>query len=292
MEQWTIKKLLDWMVGYFEGKAIDSPRLSAEMLISFVLKMQRIELYTYFDKTVAKTDLQKMRQLVKRCAEYEPLQYLTGRCEFYSMTMKVNRDCLIPRPETELLVERAIEFLRKRNGKQYICDLCTGSGCVAAAIAKNFENAKIIATDISDKALSVAAENVAEFNLQKKVELLCGDLFEPVISQLDVSRFDLITANPPYVSRSEMEKLENNVRKYEPPVALHGGVDGLDIYRRIIAEVDVCLKSGAALMMEIGYAQGQSIKKMLEEINIFSEIKIEKDLNNNDRIVTAIKMED
>ncbi len=289
MQQWTIKKLLDWMASYFEEKNVESARLSAEMLISFVLNMKRIELYTHFDKTVAKDELARIKNLLKRCAANEPIQYLVGSCEFYSMTIKVSQDCLVPRPETELLVTRAIEFLRRADGGKRVCDLCTGSGCVAVAIAAGCEDAKIIATDICDKALAVAAENVARYKLQSRVELLHGDLFAPVIAQLDGEPFDIITANPPYVSTSEMEILQDNVRKYEPALALHGGVDGLDIYRRIIDSVDTHLKANGALMMEIGYAQGNAIKDMLEAAEVFREIKIEKDFNNNDRIVTAVK---
>ena len=289
MEQWTIKKLLDWMVEYLGEKGIESPRLSSEMLISFTLKMERIQLYAQFDKVVSPDELAKLRELIKRAIANEPIQYLIGSCEFYSMTMKVTPDCLIPRPETELLVERAIEFLTSRSGTQHVCDLCTGSGCVAVAIAKNFNNSKVIATDICEKALSVATENIQKYQLGERIELLGGDLFEPVISQLDGAEFDLITANPPYVTSSEMESLEDNVRKYEPKIALHGGVEGLDIYRRIISGIDSHLKSGGALIMEIGYAQGTAIKELLESARIFNEIKVEKDFNNNDRVVTAIK---
>ncbi|MCD4830362.1 MAG: peptide chain release factor N(5)-glutamine methyltransferase [Anaerohalosphaeraceae bacterium] len=289
MEQWTIKKLLDWMVDYFQAKAIDSARLSAEMLISSVLGMKRIELYMHFDKVVAPDKLARLRELVKRCIANEPVQYLVGSCEFYSMTIKISPDCLVPRPETELLVERAIEFLRNHAPSQSVCDLCTGSGCVAIAIASGCKDAKIIATDICDKALAVAAENLARHDLQNRVELLCGDLFQPVIAELNGEPFALITVNPPYVTTSEMESLEDNVRKYEPALALHGGVEGLDIYCRIIAGVDPHLKSGGALIMEIGCAQGDAIKQMLKSTGIFKEIKVEKDFSNNDRIVTAIK---
>jgi release factor glutamine methyltransferase len=289
-EQWTIKKLLDWMSGYFSEKKIDSPRLTAEMLLSFVLGMRRIELYMHFDKIVEKPKLDKLHSLVKRCIADEPVQYLVGSCEFYSMSFKVCPDCLIPRPETELLVERAIEFLRTRTdlGSQYVCDLCTGSGCIAAAIAKNEPNCKVIATDICDKALAVAAENIAKYRLDNKVKLLEGDLFEPLIGQLDVRRFDLIVSNPPYVSIAEYENLEEKVKKYEPKLALDGGADGLDIYRRIISQAAGHLKPGGELMLEIGYSQGEAIKKMLEETNAFGKIIIEKDFNNNDRIASAV----
>ena len=131
MENWTIQKLLNWTSEYFKDKTIDSPRLSAELLLSHVLERKRIELYTHFDQIVTQQQRDKLRELVKRAAEYEPIAYLTGTTEFYSLQFEITPDCLIPRPETELLVERAIEFLRDRSGKQLVCDLCTGSGCIA-----------------------------------------------------------------------------------------------------------------------------------------------------------------
>jgi release factor glutamine methyltransferase len=305
MEIWTIQKLLNWVTQYLTDKGIDSPRLSAELLLSDVLGLKRIELYTQYDKTVAKKELDRLRDLVKRAGQNEPIAYLVGKTEFYSMELLVNPACLIPRPETELLVQRAVEFLRTRNDKQFVCDLCTGCGCIAAAIARNFPNARIIATDISDSALAVAAQNVEKHQLQDKITLLTGDLFEPLIPQLDTGpvpvrdaqghrdgqdhKFDLIVCNPPYVSTAEYENLDKNVKDYEPRLALFAGVDGLDIYRRILDKVDDFLKSDAALIMEIGYAQGPAIKELLEKAGIFSEIKIEKDFSNNDRIVTAKK---
>jgi release factor glutamine methyltransferase len=285
---WTIKKLLDWIVSHFTEKKIDSPRLTAELLLSFVLEMERIELYTHFDQPVKKPQLDKLRSLVEHCTRNEPVQYLTGRCGFYSLSLKVSPACLIPRPETEMLVERAIEFLRSREGEQYVCDLCTGCGCIAVAIAKNFSKAKIIATDICDEALRVAAKNIKKYELDQRIELLQGDLFAPVISQLDIKEFDLIVCNPPYVSGDEYEKLDAKV-KTEPKLALDGGADGLDVYRRIAADVAGHLKKNGALILEIGYLQGQQVKKLLEGTNAFGPIKIEKDFSNNDRIIMAIK---
>ncbi len=295
MEIWTIQKLLNWVTQYLADKDIDSPRLSAELLLSDVLGLKRIELYTQYDRTVAEKELDKLHDLVKRACQNEPIAYLVGKTEFYSMELLVSPACLIPRPETELLVQRAVEFLRIRNDKQLVCDLCTGCGCIATAIARNFPNARIIATDISDSALAVAALNIEKHQLQDKVTLLAGDLFEPLIPQLDTGpvrdgqahKFDLIVSNPPYVSAAEYENLAQNVKDYEPRLALFAGVDGLDIYRRILERVDEFLNGNAALIMEIGYTQGPAIKEMLEKAGIFSDIKIEKDYSNNDRIVTA-----
>jgi release factor glutamine methyltransferase len=289
MQTWTIQKLLNWTTDHFTEKGIDPPRLSAELLLSHVLQMKRIELYTQFDKPVPKEHLDQLHNLVERAGRHEPIRYLIGKTEFYSLEFEVGPDCMIPRPETELLVERAIEFLRRRPGRQLICDLCTGCGCITIAIAKNFPNADIIATDICDAALGIAAKNVEKHNLHDQVKLLCGDLFDPLIPQLDVAKFDLVVCNPPYVSAAEFESLEPNVKAYGPRIALYAGEDGLDVYRRIIDKIDPFLKSDAALMLEIGYAQGHPVRELLQQTECFNKITIEKDFHNNDRIVTATR---
>ena len=291
-EVWTIKKVLNWTSDYFSKAGVDSPRLTAEMLLSYVLKLSRIDLYTNFDRVIEKPQLNKLHILIKRTSDHEPVAYLIGRTEFYSLEIEVNKFTLIPRPETELLVERAIELMRDRRGRQYVCDLCTGSGCVGVAIAKNFENCEILATDICDSALQVAAKNVKKHGVEDKVKLLSGDLFDPVLPELDVDKFDLIVSNPPYVSVEEFENLDSNVRVYEPKLALLAGEDGLDIYRRIAEQVDNYLADGGVLMLEIGYAQGSAVKELLEQAGCFEEIKIEKDFQGHDRIVTAFKKGD
>jgi len=289
MASWTIQKLLNWVTEYLTNKGVDSPRLSAELLLCHVLALTRIELYTQFDKSVPQRQLDMLRDLVKRAGLHEPVAYLTGRTEFYSIELDITADCLIPRPETELLVQRAIEFLRMRDGVQFVCDLCTGSGCIAVAIAKNFPDARVIATDISAGALEVAARNVTKHGLNERIELLQGDLFEPLVGQLDVTEFDMIVCNPPYVSSAEYETLAPNVKDYEPKSALLAGTDGLDVYRRLIDRADSFLKPGAALVLEIGYGQGPAVLDLLEQTGAFAEIKIEKDPNDNDRVVTARK---
>jgi release factor glutamine methyltransferase len=291
MPDWTIQKLLTWTTQYFIDKKIDSPRLSAELIIASVLSMSRIELYTQFDKPVPKDKLDRLHELVKRASGNEPVAYLIGKTEFYSIELEITNNCLIPRPETELLVERGIDFLRKRSGKQLVCDICTGCGSIAVAIARNFPDADIIATDISDAALKTAERNVEKYGLQHRIKLLCGDLFDPLIPQIDKSGFDLIICNPPYISAGELENLDKNVKDFEPKEALCGGIDGLDIYRRIAKKVDEFLKPGAALMLEVGYSQGQAVKDLLEKTGCFAEIKIEKDFHNNDRVVIAEKLQ-
>jgi release factor glutamine methyltransferase len=287
MSDWTIQKLLTWITDYLTQRKVDAPRLSAELLLSHVLGLKRIELYTQYNQPVAQEQLDRLRELVKGAGQHEPVAYLVGRTEFYSMEFDVTPDCLIPRPETELLVQRAIEFLRKRTGPQLVCDLCTGCGVIAVAIARNVPDAKVIATDISESALGVAAQNVEKHKLQERVELRRGDLFEPLVAQLDL--FDVITCNPPYVSETEYEALEKNVKDYEPRLALHAGADGLDFYRRIAAKVDGYVKSDGVLLLEIGYQQGEAVRELFERSGLFAEVRTEKDINRNDRIIVAQK---
>ncbi len=290
MDTWTIQKLLNWVAEYLGRKGVDSPRLSAEHLLSHVLAKNRIELYTQFDRTVAEDQLTRLHDLVKRAGQHEPIAYLVDKTEFYSLELNVTPDCMIPRPETELLAERAIEFLQVRSGPQIVCDLCTGSGCIAIAIAKNCPAARIMATDISDDALKVAAQNVQKHQLDEQVELLCGDLFEPLTARLAGDRLDLIVCNPPYVSAADYEALDRTVKHYEPKLALFAGTDGLDICRRVIQEAGAFLKPDAVLMLEIGFSQGRAIKELLEQTGTFAEIRIEKDFQNHDRIAIAKKM--
>ncbi|MFC1676961.1 peptide chain release factor N(5)-glutamine methyltransferase [Planctomycetota bacterium] len=289
MTEWTIQKLLNWIAEYFTENAIDSPRLSAEILLSHVLELKRIELYTQFDKPVPRPKLDQLHALVKRAAQKEPVPYLTGTTEFYSLQLEVNNHCLIPRPETELLVERAVEFLRPRNPDQLVCDLCTGSACIAIAIAANCSTARIIATDICDSALKIAEQNIEKHRLKDRIKLLQGDLFEPIIPQLDTEKFDLVVTNPPYVSSAEFDQLDKNIKDYEPASALLAGDDGLDICRRIIASAEKFLKPDGALFMEIGCNQGTAVKELLENTKSFDHITIEKDYHENDRVVLAKK---
>jgi len=289
MTAWTIQKLLNWTTEYLTQKGVDAPRLSAELLLSSVLGLKRIELYTQYNRVVEEEHLAKLRELVKRAGRHEPIAYLVGKTEFYSIEFDVTPDCLIPRPETELLVQRAIEFLRQRTGPRHVCDLCTGCGTIAVAVAKNVPDARVVATDLSEAALGVAARNVTKHQLEERVELFHGDLFEPLIPQLDVTPFDLIACNPPYVSAAEYEELEKNVKDYEPRVALYGGQDGLDIYRRICEQVGRFLKPDGALILEISYTQGPAVKKLLEKTKLFTQVTVEKDLLKNDRVVIATR---
>jgi len=289
MQTWTIQKLLNWITGYFNEKGVDAPRLRAELLLSHIFSMKRIELYTSFDKNVEKPLLDKLHCLVERAGKNEPIPYLIGKTQFYSIELIVSPKCLIPRPETEMLVQRAIEFLRARHGLQLVCDIGTGSACIAIAIAKNDAEAKIIATDISQDALKIAARNIQKHQLKKQITLLQGDLFEPIDSQYQGRSFDLVVCNPPYVSQQEYEKLDKNVKDYEPKSSLYAGQNGLEFHKRIPQEIERFLKPGGAVMLEIAYNQGLAVREMYEKTGLFSKITKEKDWQGNDRIVAAIK---
>ena len=287
METWTTQRLLNWITDYFTKKGVDSPRLSAELLLCHVLGLERIQLYTFFDRTVGTSDLDALHGLVKRAGAHEPVAYLVERCEFYSLSLAITSDCLIPRPETEELVERAVLFLRGRSGPQAVLDLCTGSGCIAAAIAKNVPEAAVTATDVCEAALSVAARNIEALALTERVRLAAGDLFDPVIKGLDAPAFDVIVSNPPYVSIAEYESLDTNVKDYEPRQALLAGADGLNVYRRIAAQVGEFLKPDGALILEIGYTQGAAVRELLESTGLFQQIRIDNDLAGHERMVIA-----
>lgn len=287
MPEWTIKALLEWVDPYLKDKGIDAPRLCAELLICHVLKKERIQLYTEFDYVLTPAQLTTLRALVKRASEHEPVAYLVGKTEFYSLELAVSPACLIPRPETELLVQHSIEYLRGQPGQTRMLDLCTGSACIAVAVAKNVPETRIIATDICDEALNMAAKNVEKYSLGDRVQLLSGDLFEPILPALDNGHFDLIVSNPPYVTDAEMLELDPNVRDYEPVKALQAGAQGLEVIERILDRAAEFLTNTGTLMMEIGYQQRALLEPLLKSTDHFSAVRFVKDHQGHDRIVMA-----
>src|SRR5215212_8253750 len=228
-EAWTVRRLLEWTTPFFLRKDVDSPRLSAELLLAHVLKAPRIKLYTDYERVLGDADLAQYRELVMRAAEQEPIAYLTGVAHFFNLEFEVNRDVLIPRPDTETLVENVIQLARNQSGleRPRILDLCTGSGCVAAAIAHRLKHATVIATDISAGAVGVARRNIEKLGLADRVSVEEGDLYGALAGKVDVQPFDLIVGNPPYIASGQMASLPRNVREYEPVGALEGGEDGL-----------------------------------------------------------------
>ena len=251
------------------------------LLAEFVFKINRTGFYMDPMMTVSKERADKYMELVGIRASKIPLQHITGSQEFMGLDFKVNEDVLIPRQDTELLVENAITYIKSVKGNVDVLDMCTGSGCIAISIDRLCENAKVTAVDFSEKALVVAKENNA---LNKAdVTFFQSDLFENVEKQ-----YDVIVSNPPYIKTEEIESLMDEVRIHEPMMALDGDCDGLKFYKKIAKEGRQHLRSNGIIFFEIGYDQGQTVPAILEE-NGYKDIKVYKDLSGNDRVVTAGK---
>jgi release factor glutamine methyltransferase len=288
-EPWTIRRLLEWTTPFFERKSVDSPRLSAELLLAHILNYPRIKLYTDYDRLLNEKELAIFRSLVQRAAEHEPIAYLTGKAHFFSLEFKVTPDVLIPRPDTETLVEHVVQLCKHASGFESprILDLCTGSGIIAAALAKNIPNAQVLATDISEKALAVAAENLKSLNLSDKVALAQGDLFLALKSQTDVSPYHLIVSNPPYIPGAQIDSLDRNVKDFEPRLALDGGIDGLMIIRRILKAAPDHLLPHGKLFIEIAFDQGDLAIEAIQGVNKFTDIRLIRDDSGNNRLLTG-----
>ncbi len=288
-EAWTVRRLLEWTTPFFSRKEVDSPRLSAELLLAHVLKVPRIKLYTDYERILPEADLARYRELVQRAAEHEPIAYLTGIAHFFNLEFEVNRDVLIPRPDTETLVENVLQLVRNQSGLEAprILDLCTGSGCIAIALASRLKHATVIASDISGNAAAVARRNAQKLGVADRVTVEEGDLYAALAGKVDVQPFHLIVANPPYIATSQMASLPRNVREYEPVNALDGGVDGLMIHRRILEGASERLLSGGRVFLEIAFDQGKNALEMLNRYPAFEESRVLKDYGGRDRVLTA-----
>lgn len=282
-EVWTVKRVLDWSIDYLKKNGSESPRLDAEILLAHARGCQRIQLYTEYDAPLTPEERASMRDLVKRRAGHEPVAYLVGFREFFGMKFDVEPGVLIPRPDTESLVVTALEQATEFESPR-ILDLCTGTACVALAIVENCRNAAVTAVELDDQAFEVARRNIEKHHLAEHVALLKGDLFEPLSSD---DRFDLICSNPPYVTDSEMDTLQPDVRLHEPELALRAGPDGLDMIRRIIPESASWLESGGSLLLEIGESQGEAVIDLFSRYDEFVTAQIVTDLEGRSRVVWA-----
>lgn len=254
----------------------------AELVLSQVLNCDRLSLYLNKDAVLDKDKAAVVSNILKRRISGEPLQYILGRCEFMGCEFKIDKRALIPRPETEILVESAIAELKAMaKASPEIFDLGTGSGCIAVSIAKLLPRARVWAADISEEALQLASEN-ARLN-KVEVKFLRTDLFSGIKNK----KFDLIISNPPYISTGELSGLAKEI-SFEPKQALAAGIDGLDFYRLIIRRSAVHLHNNGLLAFEVGAKQAKAVRAMLEEKN-FSDIKIIRDYNNIQRVVMAKK---
>jgi release factor glutamine methyltransferase len=249
-QQWTIKRLLEWTTDYFKTVNPDSPRLDAEVLLGEVLGCQRVMLYTQFDRVPEENLLARFREAVKRRGAGEPVAYIVGHWEFYSLDFEVNSHVLIPRPETEHLVVAALDAAKQIADRPIrVLDIGTGSGCIAIALAKHLDDCRIGAIDVSAAALEVAARNVAKHQLDDRIRLMQGDLFAALPT--GSAPVDLIVSNPPYIGTAEVDTVDPSVRKYEPDQALFAGNDGMQIIDRLVQQATNWLKPGGFLIFEI-----------------------------------------
>lgn len=289
-QPWTIGRILEWTTGFLQRKEVDSPRLSAELLLAHVLDVPRIKLYTDYKRPLVESELAAYRELVRRAGEHEPIAYLTGKAHFFNLELEIRRGVLIPRPDTETLVETALTFCRNTPGFEapHVLDLCTGSGCVALAIARHLPQSVVTAVDIDDVAIEVAGKNISSLKLESRVHLLKGNLFAALESAVDPGPFHLIVANPPYIRSADIATLDRSVRDFEPIRALDGGPDGLGFHRRILQEAPQHLLPGGRVMMEIAYDQGQAALELARGFSAsFSDASVLKDAAGHDRVLTC-----
>ena len=281
---WNVLELLEWTTEYFEKHNIPNPRLDAEVLLGHLIEKSRLQLYLHFDMPVYQEHLDVFRVLIKRRIDHTPISYLINHKEFMSLDFYVDERVLIPRPETEFIVETILNTNPEK--PQRILEIGTGSGVIATTLAVNEPEWEIIATDISQDALDVAEKNRDAHECTDRISLLHGDLFDP-IQKLDTSHFNWIVSNPPYVMSCENSDLSPDVKKHEPHIALFAGEDGLSIIRRLISEAPSYLNPGGKLIFEIGNKQGNSVQELINKQPIYDDSQIIKDYAGKDRVVVA-----
>jgi release factor glutamine methyltransferase len=263
---WKVLELLNWMTSHFGRAGIANARLDAEVLLSKALGMERIMLYARFDQEVTAAQRDRLRELVRRRAAREPLQYLVGEWEFFGRSFELTPAVMVPRQETELVVEKCLEKLPGDADGLWAADVCTGSGAIAVSLAAERPGLHVAATDASAEALEVARRNAVRQGVAGRVAFALGDLAEPLHGLLPEGRagFDLLVSNPPYVPTEQIERLEPEVRCYEPRQALDGGTDGLDAFRRLVPQAAGILVPGGCLVLELGEGQASAVAQMLE----------------------------
>lgn len=285
-DQWTIGRLLDWTRQHLAEKDVDQPRLCAELLLAHALGCKKIDLYARFEHVPDEQQRAALRDLVRQAAKRVPIAYLTGKKEFFSLDFEVTPAVLIPRPETELLVEEVISYCRPGNRQSWnILELGTGSGCIAVAAARYVTNARIVASDISAEALAVAGRNAERHGVADRVKLIEADGLELPAEVIPDGGFDMIVSNPPYVSTEQVELLEPEVARYEPRVALVAGAEGLVFYRLLAGGGAKLLWPGGAVLVEVGCGQHEQVARIFAESERFELVKVRTDLAGIERLM-------
>lgn len=278
---WTPLAVLDWTTRKFTDAGIDAARLEAQLLLAHALQCTRMQLYTGFDKPLAEPELASYRALIKRRLAGESVAYLLGEQEFWGLPFFVDPAVLVPRPDTETVIEVARAQRPDRAAACRVLDLCTGSGAIAIALAKELPAAHVIATELSPAAAAVARRNVERNAVGDRVEVREGDLFAPVAGE----RFDLVVGNPPYIASAVIATLSAEVRR-EPRLALDGGADGLVFYDRICAAAAAHLAPGGALVLEHGYDQAEAVRARMVAVGL-RDVALVHDLGKNPRVTSG-----
>ncbi|MBP1654303.1 MAG: hemK [Bacteroidetes bacterium] len=284
-QQWTVLSLLQWGSDYLKEKGFDEPRLTVDLLLAHVLSLPRLNLYLQFDRPLTADELSRFKALFKRRLSREPLQYIIGETDFMGLRVRVTPDVLVPRPETELLAERAIEELKRRApGSQVVLEIGTGSGNLAMAIARFVPTARIVSIDVSAPALAVARENLRTHGIET-VDLEVVDVFS---DWPEDRRFDLIVSNPPYISLTEFAELQPEVRDFEPRLATTDESDGLRVIRRIVDLAGTALLPGGSLLLEVAYDQSRDVTRLLEQRGL-KDVRWYDDHAGIPRVVSALR---
>ena len=278
----TIKMIINEGFQILNENSIPTPRLDAELLLAFILNKDRSYFFTYPDEKIEDNLYARYMQLIEQRKNHKPFQYVVGNQEFMGLLFHVNSNVLIPRPDTEILVETILDFIKGKNTSPKILDIGTGSGAISISLAY-YSSATLWAIDISPDALTIAKENASIHNVSDRITFLHGHLFHPAQGQ----KFDIIVSNPPYISKIDMDSLPPSVKNYEPSLALYGGIDGLDFYRQIIKKASLYLEADGAIFFEIGYDQGESVSKLIEQEGLYKNIHVIKDLSGLDRVIQA-----
>jgi release factor glutamine methyltransferase len=286
---WTLIKLIKWATAYFDSHHIDSPRTTAEILLAHAISAKRIDLYLRYDQPLNSDELNRFKKLIKRRRNREPVAYILGRKEFWSMDLEVTRNVLIPRPETECLVERALESLAADSnaGCKSILELGTGCGAVVVALASENSRHSYLGTDISSDAIGVARQNCIRHGLGAQIRFMVADWFAPFDAKSGL--FDLIVCNPPYIRSGDLKRLQPEIHAYEPVGALDGGEDGLDYLWHIIQCAYLYLKPAGVLLLEMGHDQKEPLKQMIAAGGQYEDAEFYKDYSGYDRIVSLRK---
>jgi release factor glutamine methyltransferase len=297
---WTCESILRWATDDFRARGIDTPRLDAELLLGQALSITRIQLIVDAKRPLSTDELARFRELVKRRRAREPVAYILGVREFYGRLFRVDRRVLVPRPDTESLVEVALERTSGRSLSARVLDLCTGSGCVAITLARERPTTRVMACDVSEDALAVARDNALRLGAYN-VAFGRGDLYagiEPPLRRVrghghagyghaGYGPFDLVTANPPYIPADEIPELQPEIREHEPRLALLGGADGLSVVARVVEGAPAVLSEGGILAVEVAAGQADAVEPLFEKAG-FAEIQRKRDYGRNERVVSGV----